>query len=420
MQLIKFSKYAKLGILMVFSISVLIWGLNYLKGNDIFIKSKIYHVIYERIDGLSESNEIVLNGYKIGQVKEIKFLSDNSMRLLVSFMIEKNVKIPVNSVAQIVTSDLMGTRSIQLILSDNQEFYQSNDTIPGTIESDLKEQVSQQVLPIKNKAEELLGTIDSAITILTVIFNEDARKNLSESFKNINQTIINIERATADLQEIVGSEKENIKSIISNIDSISYVFNKNTLNMENTLKNLSDFSDSLAQISITPVLNNFINISSQVNDVLAKLEGTESTAGLLLNDDDLYNSVKTLSTDINLLINDIRIHPERYVQFSAIDLGKNVYINTSGELDEENIVFKIHLISSKDRIPPDSEFFEDIDQVEEYKTGRVYNYLTGESNSYVEIADLFQKVSVKFPKATIVAFKNGRIIKLEKALRHLK
>jgi len=416
----KISKYAKLGILMVFSLTVLIWGLSYLKGNDIFKPTNVYYVIYERIDGLSESNEIVLNGYKIGQVKEISFLPDNSMRLLVSFTIKEDVKIPVNSVAQIVTSDLMGTRCIQLILSDKQEFYQSNDTIPGAIESDLKEQVSKQMLPIKNKAEELLGTIDSAITILTVIFNEDARKNLSESFKNINRTVLNIERATADLQEIIGSEKENIKNIITNIDSISYVFNKNTLELENTIRNMSDFSDSLTQISLTPVLNNILSISVRINDVLTKLEDTESTAGLLLNDDGLYNSVKTLSADLNLLINDIRIHPERYVQFSAIDLGKNVYINTSGELEKENIVFKIHLVSSKNRIPPDSEFFEGIDHVEEYKTGRVYNYLTGESNSYVEIAELYEKISVKFPEATIVAFKNGRIIKLEKALRHLK
>jgi hypothetical protein len=103
-------------------------------------------------------------------------------------MIDAAFKIPVNSVAQIISSDIMGNRSIKMILSKETELYQTNDTIPGAIESDLKEQVSLQVLPIKNKAEQLLSTIDSAITVLTVIFNEDARKNLSESFENINQT----------------------------------------------------------------------------------------------------------------------------------------------------------------------------------------------------------------------------------------
>ena len=117
--------------------------------------------------------------------------------------------------------------------------YQPNDTIPGAVESDLKEQVSMQVLPIKNKAEQLLSTLDSAITVLTVIFNEDARQNLSESFKNINQTIENLEKTTSDLQIIVSSEKESIQNIITNFDELSTVFNKNAGEIENVIKNLS-------------------------------------------------------------------------------------------------------------------------------------------------------------------------------------
>ena len=118
-------------------------------------------------------------------------------------MVDAGFRIPVNSVAQIVSSDIMGTRSIRLVMSNENEIYSANDTIPGAVEADLKEQVSMQVLPIKNKAEQLLATLDSAITVLTVIFNEDARQNLSESFENINQTIENLEKKTADLNELV-------------------------------------------------------------------------------------------------------------------------------------------------------------------------------------------------------------------------
>jgi phospholipid/cholesterol/gamma-HCH transport system substrate-binding protein len=153
-------------------------------------------VVYERIDGLLESNKVTMNGYQIGQVKNISFAPNKSGNLIVTMMIDASFKIPVNSLAQIVSSDIMGTRSIRMILSDENTVYQSNDTIPGAIESDLKEQVSLQVLPIKNKAEQLLSTIDSAITVLTVIFNEDARENLSESFENINKTIENAQSIT--------------------------------------------------------------------------------------------------------------------------------------------------------------------------------------------------------------------------------
>src|SRR5665811_989620 len=201
----KFSKYTRLGFLIVISVTILIWGLSYLKGNDIFKQQNYYNVVYERVDGLVESNKVTLNGYQIGQVKKIAFTPDNSGKLIVTLTVDTEFRIPVNSVAQIVSSDIMGTRSIKMILSNEMEVYSPYDTIPGAIENDLKEQVSLQVLPIKNKAEQLLGTLDSAITVLTVIFNEDARQNLSESFENINQTIDNIEKTTDDLQEIVAS-----------------------------------------------------------------------------------------------------------------------------------------------------------------------------------------------------------------------
>ncbi len=413
------SKITKLGVLIVLSIAILIWGLSYLKGNDIFRKSDEYHVIYDRVDGLSESNDVVLSGYKIGQVKRIRFLPDNSGRLLVSFLIDSSVKIPVNSVAQIVSSDLMGTRSIRINFSKATEFYSNNDTIAGDVERDLKEEVSMQVLPIKNKAEELLGTIDSAITVLTVIFNEDARQNLSESFENINQTIFNIERTTADLQELVSSKKENVGNIISNIDNISSAFSQNIREFDKTIRNLAAFSDTLARLSISPVLQNILDASQRINVLLARLESNDNTAGLLLNDDQLYQSINLLSENINLLMSDIRVNPERYLNFSAIDLGRKVYVNASGDAPG-NIVLKIHLVSSENRISTDSDFFEELQPVEEYEASGAFTYLTGSTNSFAEILELHEKALRKFPDATIVAFKNGRLIKLERALKSLR
>jgi phospholipid/cholesterol/gamma-HCH transport system substrate-binding protein len=346
-------------------------------------------------------------------------MPDNSGKLLVSFQVNSDIKIPKNSVAQIITSDLMGTRSIKLTLSNADEFYQSGDTIPGAVERDLKEQVSMQVLPIKNKAEQLLGTLDSAITVLTVIFNEDARENLSESFENINRTITNLEKTTSDLNEIVSTNKGNVGNIITNLDSITTAFNNNTTEFENTIQNLSSFSDTLAQIQVTPVLDNILEASNKLNKVLTNLESNESTAGLLLNDDELYRSITALSGDLNALITDIRVNPERYLQFSAIDLGKDVYINATGDASSKDIVFKVHLISSKNRIPLDSEIFEGLGPIEEYQASGAYTYLAGESNSYQEISDLHRKALNEFPDATIVAFRNGRLIKLERALKLL-
>jgi phospholipid/cholesterol/gamma-HCH transport system substrate-binding protein len=308
---------------------------------------------------------------------------------------------------------------IKINLGTGQEFYANNDTIPGDVESDLKEQVSMQVLPIKNKAEELLGTLDSAITVLTVIFNEDARKNLSESFENINQTIYNIEKATANLQEIVASEKENVAKIIDNLDTVSTVLNNSTQNFENTLGNLSNLSDTLARLPLSPLVQNILNTTEQINEILAQLEGTDNTAGLLLNDDKLYESMNLLAENINLLMADIRVNPERYLNFSALDLGRKVYVNTTGEA-AGNIIFKVHLVSSENQVSTNSDRFEGLGEIEEYKASGAYSYLVGSTSSFSEIVNLHEKALKKFPDASIVAFKNGRLIKLERALKSIR
>ena len=417
----KISKYTRLGFLIVISIAILIWGLSYLKGRDIFKKSNFYHVVYERIDGLTESNEVILNGYQIGQVTEIQFAPNRMDKLIVTFTIDSKINIPVNSVAQIVTSDLMGTRSINIILGEGNGVYQPNDTISGALEQDLREQVSMQVLPIKNKAEQLLGTLDSAITVLTVIFNEDARDNLSESFANINRTIENLEKTTSDLQLVVSSEKENISEIITNFKDITTVFNENTAELENVITNLSQFSDTLAQISVTPILDNILVATNDIQSVIEKLNRDDNTAGLLLNDQKLYNSISLLSSDLGSLVRDIQTNPQRYLQFSAIDLGKDVYVNTGeNAFASENIVFKVHLVSTQNPVPLDSERFEGLGDIEEYQASGAYSYLIGSTNSYNEITKLQEKARKSFPDATIVAFKNGRLIKLEKALKTLR
>jgi phospholipid/cholesterol/gamma-HCH transport system substrate-binding protein len=415
----KVSKYTKLGVLIVISLTILIWGLSYLKGNDIFKLDNTYHATYERVDGLVEANKVTINGYQIGQVKNISFHPDNSNKLVVTFSVDASVRIPVNSVAQIFSSDIMGTRSIKLTFSNENELYQPYDTIPGSIESDLKEQVSLQVLPIKNKAEQLLGTIDSAITILTVIFNDDARKNLSESFENINQTIENIERTTADLQEVVSSEKGNIKLIVSNIEEITSTFNRNAKELETTIHNLSSFSDTLANISISPILTNISDASKQILAILKKLNSDESTAGLLLNDDKLYQSINTLSGNLSYLLTDIQANPKRYLNFSAMNFGKDYYINANTDGNSKNIVFKVHLISSENQIPANSSYFEGLDDVEEFAANSAFSYLIGSSGSYSEIVKIHDNLKQRFPESTIVAFKNGRLIKLEKALKSL-
>jgi phospholipid/cholesterol/gamma-HCH transport system substrate-binding protein len=167
------------------------------------------------------------------------------------------------------------------------------------------------------------------------------------------------------------------------------------------------------------LVQNILHTTEQINEILAQLEGTDNTAGLLLNDDKLYESMNLLSENINLLMTDIRVNPERYLNFSALDLGRKVYVNTTGEA-AGNIIFKVHLVSSQNQISTNSDRFEGLGEIEEYEASGAYSYLVGSTSSFSQIVGLHEKALKKFPDASIVAFKNGRLIKLERALKSIR
>src|SRR5665647_3351187 len=129
--MIKISKYTKLGFLVLASLFILIWGINYLKGIDILRRNTNYFVVYDKIDGLLKSSSVNINGYQVGQVSEIKFLSDYSGRLLATLSLQGDFKIAKGSTAKIVSSDIMGTKSIRLEVVHTAEYYNEYDTIPG-------------------------------------------------------------------------------------------------------------------------------------------------------------------------------------------------------------------------------------------------------------------------------------------------
>ncbi len=417
--MIKISKYTKLGLLVIACLTIFIWGINFLKGIDILKKNTKYYVIYEKIDGLLKSSSVTINGYQVGKVSDIKFMSDYSGRLLATLSLQGDFKIAKGSTARIVSSDIMGTKSIKLAIVHSGEYYKENDTIPGDTDRDLKEEVSMQVLPLKKKAEELIASLDSALTVVTYVFNQRTRENLTESFENINRTIANIQSASAELNKIIGSGK--INSIVENLDSISGSFKQNSRNITKVISNVTALSDSLAKLDISPVFEEIKSSITGINTIIKKLNTTDSSAGMLINDPALYQNLNSLANSMDLLLKDLRSNPKRYVHFSAFNVGKDVYITAkpdqSGSKNE--VVFKIQLISSPARLSTESTFFKGLGPIEEIKISETYNYMAGKSTDFSQITKLLEKAKTNFPDANLVAFKNGRKIKLEKAIKNL-
>lgn len=414
----KISKFTKLGLLVIACLTILVWGINYLKGIDIFKSNATYYVIYERIDGLLESSPVNINGYQVGQVTDIKFLEDYSGRLMATLSLRGDFKIGKGSTASIVSSDIMGTKSIKIDIVHSDEYYQTDDTIPGDVESDLKEQVSMQVLPLKRKAEELIASLDSALTVITYVFNKRTRDNLTESFENINLTIANIEKVSEELNRIMGSGK--INSIVDNLDSISGTIIYNSGDVTNIIKNLSSLTDSIAKLDISPIFDDLKSSVSGINTVLQKLNADDNTAGLLMNDTQLYQNLNDLTGSMDLLLKDVKDNPKRYVHFSALDVSKDVYITAKPNTEKEDnpVIYKIHLLSSTSQISKESDLFKGLGEIDVEESKGSYNYLAGNSTDFNQITQLLETAKVNFPDASVVAYKNGRRIKLLKAIRN--
>ena len=311
----KLSKEIKIGLLVIISIIVLVWGVNYLKGSNLFDNNRTIYAIYQNIGGLQEGSSIMINGFKVGTVKKI-FLQDN-YSLLVELNIEKNIDIPVNSISKIVNEDIMGSKGIALLLGDANVNIEQGDTLNSAIEGSLKDEVNKQVLPLKNKAEELISSIDSVVTVITSVLSKDARESLTKSLESLDYTFNTMSQTMTKVNQIVDQNDERISRIVKNLE-------ENNDEITNILKNFSDLSDDIAKSNIRNLLTSLGEVSKKIND-------SEGSLGMFINDKDLYLNLEKSSKELETLIKDIKLNPKRYIGFSVLGGKSKSYKNPKAE-----------------------------------------------------------------------------------------
>ena len=300
----KLSQEIKIGLLVIISILVLVWGVNYLKGSNLFDNSKTVYAIYKNIGGLQVGSGVMVNGFKVGTVKKISLQTDDNYSLLVELSIEDNIDIPVNSISKIVNEDIMGSKGIALLLGDANVNIEQGDTINSDIEGSLKDEVNKQVLPLKNKAEELISSIDSVVTVITSVLSKDARESLTKSLESLDNTFSTMSKTMTKVNQIVDQNDERISSIVKNLEA-------NNNEITNILKNFSDLSDDLAK-------SNIKNLLASLGEVSKKITDAEGSLGMFINDKDLYLNLEKSSKELEILIKDIKLNPKRYVGFSVL------------------------------------------------------------------------------------------------------
>tara|TARA_B100000941_G_scaffold73861_1_gene50247 strand:+ start:6666 stop:7604 length:939 start_codon:yes stop_codon:yes gene_type:complete len=306
----------KVGIVSIVVIFILILGINYLKGTNIFKNNITFYALYQNIDGLQIGAPVTVSGFKVGSVTDIDMLTESNNNLLVTINIEKELVVPKESILKIVNQDLMGTKGVNLIFSSSSDNASSGDTLSSSLESSLQEEVNAQILPFKRKAEELIVSIDSVMMIVTAVLNKDARKDLSKSIESLGETFSLMSSSMKKVDGIIDANEEKISNIIFNMESILSNIEESNSNVNSILSNMSLISDSLSNSNLTSLVNNFNTLMTQINS-------KEGSAGLLLNDDKLYTNLEKTTKELSELIKDIKDNPKRYINFSLIKRTNN-------------------------------------------------------------------------------------------------
>ncbi len=297
------------------SLFALVWGLNFLKGLNLFKVEKKYNVIFEKVGGLENSTRVMLNGFQVGQVESVEF-NTTTFNIHVGIVLSENIRIPLKSVARIVSSDLMGTKQVQLILYDTTAYHNFGDTLLPAIEKELREEVNAQIYPLRKKAQELMMSFDSILIGVQAVFTKNTQEQIAEIFQNINKTIGSLEMVTLELSDFVHEEKGNISNIIQNVDSISLTLANNTGKMNVIFENLAVFSDSLTKVDLASTIHEADLAFKNVREISDKINNGEGSLGLLLNDTKLYTNLDKATKELELLLTDLRENPKRYVHVS--------------------------------------------------------------------------------------------------------
>lgn len=307
----------KIGISLVLGVLLFYWGVNYLKGEDIFSTQRKFYVVYENTEGLITTAPVTVNGFQIGQVSDIQFMPDGSGHLVVGLKISSDFPITEGTVAKVYSSNIMGEKSVSLSSKSGALLAESGDTLVGDTERDLTEEVNMQLAPIKARTEQLLGTLDTVIGLASGFLDERTSENFKETFESINKTFKSVEESAAEISGYLADNKENFDVISQNFRSLSEELASKGDDISATITNLEAISDSLANAKLTETVNNLESITSRFDGLLAELQDGDGSASKFIQDEDVYKNLIEATENLNRLLLDIKYNPNKYLHVSV-------------------------------------------------------------------------------------------------------
>jgi len=320
--MIKLNRETKIGLLAVISLALLVWGIQYLKGINILANNLILYAEYDNVAGMRVGTPVHINGFEVGLVSQIRQKEDNPERLVVELNLNRGLKIPRDAVAEITPASFMGGHYVNLVFEGTcteGTCAERGDTIQGRTLGLLASTVSTQDL------ENYMETLNKGLArMLDTLSNKLAQsQELEGTLSDVQATVSNLKSATARLDQLLAG---NVQRTLQNVESLTATLEASNAQIENLLRNASSFSDQLATLDLQKTLQTTDealrqldgtlqtaqNALSSLDDLLQRLGDGPGTLPMLLNDPEMAASLRRTNKHLELLLQDMRLHPERY------------------------------------------------------------------------------------------------------------
>lgn len=286
----KLSRELKIGIVVVIAIGMLYFGLNYLKGINIFQPTTYFYAQYERIDGIVPTTPVMINGYQVGHVSEIIFDYTKEAPITLQITVDENLVVPKGTIAEVYDTGLMGDKAIQLKLGKSSDLMQSGDTLQTSVKGGLMDAVTDALLePVKA----MMPQLDSTLKAINQTVNSERIEN----------TIADLETSMANIKSMSVTLKNKIPGTLAKVDTIA--------------TNFAAVSDEITAVQWDSTLNNIEVLIANLEYISNQFKSTDNSLGALLNDKDLYQNLDSTVQSANALLIDLKENPKRYVHFSV-------------------------------------------------------------------------------------------------------
>ena len=302
----KFRKEVKVGVLAVVGILMSVFSYNYLKGFNLFEKNRSFKIIYEKVDGLSISNPVTLNGFKIGNVKKINFNPDNTKELIVDIIIENDVSFPKTSYAELYETGLIGGKAIAIIpdYSNDSTVALDGDYLRGSIKPGLTELVNQILPQVQLQLEIVMKNAEIVLKNINSLFDAETKAQLKSSVDDFSNLTNQLSETSNAISKLILENSQNISISVENIRLSS--------------ERISDVSKSLSPKTIKDITTNLDSVLSNLKNISKNLNSSTGTFGKLINDDNIYQNLDSTINELKVLIEDVRNNPNKYINFSVI------------------------------------------------------------------------------------------------------